>query len=640
VTKHTQRIQKVLHENEERMRAFAAALPDLAFIMDEDGRYIEILTSQNELLYADPAILKDRLLHDVLPKSKADLFLAHIREALKSWDVQTLEYELEVPKGKTSFECRIAPIQTRIRGKRAVACVSRDITRRKETEAKLAKSEKKYRTLFEESKDVVYFSTPEGRFRDINPAGIELLGYDSREEVINIDFVDALYVNRHDRERLLSWIKRQGYVKDFEVELKKKDGTKVTVQITATTELDADGTVRGYRGIMRDISQQKKLQARLLHTQKMEAIGTLAGGIAHDFNNILAAVLGYVELLRLDLPEHNVARANLEEIYIGVLRAKDLVRRILAFSRKDEPEVREVELGSIVREAVRFLGASLPSTITIKDQIDDDSGLVLADPAQMHQVVMNLCTNAFQAMHEKGGELHISLENTTIEENGLSTVPKGPYFKLTVSDNGHGMDSNTLKQAFDPFFTTKPAGEGTGMGLALVHGIVRNHGGDISVYSKVGVGTTFTVYLPRLEKTALKKDDKVTEPAKGNESILLIDDEKAILTVGQILLESLGYRVVAISDPNRALQLFKTDPGRFDLVITDLTMPQLNGIELIMSIKSIREEIPVVLMTGFRDVMSDESAQKLDVGGFLSKPSVTLELSQVVRRALDLKKPR
>lgn len=384
---------------------------------------------------------------------------------------------------------------------------------------------------------------------------------------------------------------------------------------------------------------QRKLEKQLIEAHKMEALGTLAGGIAHDFNNILSGIMGYAELTLKTVQYRSKAYRNLEQILRAAERAKDLVRQILTFSRKAVPKKKPVSLPLLVDEAVRFMRASLPTTIEIKKNSKVTSGTVLADPTQLQQVMINLCTNAGYAMREAGGILEIGLEETVINANDLlphSPVQPGQYLVLTVRDTGCGIPHENLPRIFDPYFTTKGKGEGTGLGLAVVHGIVKDHGGEIKVYSEVVRGTRFSVYLPMIEKQA--EDDEVLEEAllagKG-ETIMFLDDEKMVVDSSKELLEQLGYSVVPETDPVKAVEVFRNDSSVFDLVITDKSMPHLTGFDVVREVRRIRADIPVIISSGFQEPEDVEKLASLGAVRMITKPVRMGTLVKIIRNILE-----
>jgi PAS domain S-box-containing protein len=381
-----------------------------------------------------------------------------------------------------------------------------------------------------------------------------------------------------------------------------------------------------------------QLEAQLVQSQKMEAIGTLAGGIAHDFNNILSGIMGYAELAQMSLDPGEAAHERLEQVLKGTNRAKELVRQILTFSRKSAPLKKRLELTTVVQEALKLLRATLPSNILIRHTVEAGMDVVLADPTQMHQVVMNLCANAAHAMAEKGGELHVSLDNVNSGGEGPDGVAPagGEMVRLRVADTGHGMDAAVLKRIFDPFYTTKETGRGTGMGLAVVHGIVKSHGGTISVTSKVGAGACFDLCLPLVNLPLSLGVDSTDDLPRGTETILLVDDEDFLAELGKDLLEQMGYRVDARSSSVEALAALHADKGCYDLLITDMTMPDLTGDELTVRALKLCPDLPVIICTGYSERIDKTKAAALGARELLLKPLSLHQLSTTVRRVLDM----
>jgi len=388
--------------------------------------------------------------------------------------------------------------------------------------------------------------------------------------------------------------------------------------------------------------EKRRLETRLRQAQKIQAIGTLAGGIAHDFNNILAAILGYAELVRLQIPGGNRARDHLNEVVGSTYRARDLVKQILTFSRQAEQERRPVYVHLLAKEALKLLRASLPSTIVFRQNIMSDSGMVMADPTEIHQVLMNLCTNAHEAMREKGGVLEVTLAPVDLGTNDLAKYPDlkpGPYLKLSVTDTGPGMYPQTVERIFDPYFTTKEKSSGTGLGLAVVHGIVTDLGGTIYVHSELGKGSAFHIFLPRVEEEAAREPETSEPLATGNERILFIDDEEPLVDTVKQMLSHLGYQVVTRTSSIEALELFREGPDQFDLVITDMTMPNMTGDRLAKELMGIRSDIPIILCTGFSERITKEEAKRVGVKEFLMKPIASSEMAQVIRRTLSSVQP-
>lgn len=388
-----------------------------------------------------------------------------------------------------------------------------------------------------------------------------------------------------------------------------------------------------------------RLEIQLRQSQKMEAIGALAGGIAHDFNNILSAIIGYAELAQISVntdcsEEKCRVSKDLQGVLQAATRAKNLVKQILTFSRQQTGERKLIEIVSIARDGLKMLRSIIPQTIEMRENFEIEEAMVMADPTQMHQIIMNLGTNAYHAMRETGGLLVVELVQTFLSKNdpkiqSLHLAP-GPYVILRISDSGMGMERAVLERIFDPYFTTKDKDSGTGMGLAMVHGIVKNHGGYVSVYSEPGQGSTFQVYLPlSVRKGPEENAEKESEVCGGTERLLLVDDEKAVLEIEQRILQGLGYQVTAMLKPQDALVLVGKDPEAFDLLITDMTMPGMNGVQLIQAIRKIRVDMPVILCTGFSELMNEAKASAIGVRQYILKPVTRFEIAMAVRRALD-----
>lgn len=510
---------------------------------------------------------------------------------------------------------------------------------KRQAEEALRKNEELLRDFLDNANDLIQIVEPDGRFLYINHRWLEVLGYTADEAVI-LSISDTIHPDSlaHCSEIFQRILAGEMFDR-VEAAFVTKDGKKVYVEGSINCRFE-NGEPVNTRGIFRDISEQKKLEVQLRQAQKMEAIGTLAGGIAHDFNNILAAIMGYIELANYDVSEQNQARQNLDKALKACDRAKDLVSHILAFSRKSEQQRKPVHVHLIVKEALTLLRASLPSTIEIRQNITTESDTILADPTQIHQVMMNLCTNANHAMGEKSGVLEVTLASVDLDEETTAFFHDflpGPYIKLTVSDTGHGMDHATIDRIFDPYFTTKEKGLGTGLGLAVVQGIVKSHGGSIGVSSEPGKGTKFHLLFPRLDEGISEKARAPEVLLMGHESVLFVDDEEDLVEIGKLMLKRLGYEFVGKTSSVEALEVFRAQPEKFDLVITDQTMPNMAGTELAKKLIRIRPDIPVILCTGYSEVISEDQVRVLGIQEFMMKPITINDLAKTIRKVMDKK---
>ena len=507
-----------------------------------------------------------------------------------------------------------------------------------EQEEAVKEAEGRYRAIFEGAAEGILVADMETRrFRYCNPAIREMLGY-TGEELMGLGMTEI-----HPKESL------DHVLAEFEAQARgdrflaptlpclRKDGGVVYADVHATSAV-IDGRECNV-GFFTDVTARRQIEEQFRQAQKMEAIGTLAGGIAHDFNNILSSVLGYTELALDDAEEGTRLRKNLQTVLSAGERARDLVQQILAFSRQSEKTFSPIQVKLITKEALRLLRAILPTTIEIRQDIQSDS-LVSGDPTQIHQVLLNLCTNADHAMREKGGILEVTLVDVELDSLFTAKHPDmkpGTHLRLMVRDTGRGIPPLILDRIFDPFFTTKDKSEGTGMGLSVVHGIVKAHGGAITVQSESGKGSIFNVFLPVIEKT-MEREAPIEKPIPtGTERVLIIDDEETLVNMHRRMLEGLGYEVVTRTSSIEALELFKARPDRFDLVITDMTMPNLTGSQLALKLAKIRPDIPIILCTGFSHEITEEKSKEMGIKAFLFKPILREVMAETVRRVLDEK---
>jgi PAS domain S-box-containing protein len=509
-----------------------------------------------------------------------------------------------------------------------------DITHRKQMEHALLKSEKRFRKLFEESNDAIFIHDLEGRIYDLNDAALNLTGY-PKASLLEMHVLDLHpETDRSDAYQALKETRRKGHVR-FQSRFIRTDQSIIEVDISSSIIDEDEGLVQG---LVKDITKQRQMEEQLRQTQRIETIGTLAGGIAHDFNNILSPIILHTEMMIEDIPEESPLRFNLEEVHGASIRAKDLTQQILTFSRQTEQERIPLIISPIIKETLKLLRFSFPSTIEIRQTVETEGGTVLADQTQIQQILMNLCTNAAYAMRVKGGVLEVGLADVYLASADIlqdSNLEPGHYIKLTVRDNGPGMEGSVKDRIFDPYYTTKGKGEGTGLGLAVVHGIVKSYAGAVTVDSEPGKGSVFQVFLPKIEERVSSKSAGAVRLPVGTERILLIDDEQSMLKALQQMLGRLGYTVDARMNAVEALEAFREDSDGFDLIITDYTMPEMTGATLAKAVMDIRADIPVILCTGFSEQINEEKSKAIGIRAFIMKPIITKKMAETIRQVLD-----
>ncbi|NTV42842.1 MAG: response regulator, partial [Syntrophobacteraceae bacterium] len=493
-------------------------------------------------------------------------------------------------------------------------------------------------TVIEQASELVIITDLHARIRYVNRAFEMTTGY-TRAELLDRGltvFENGRYGN--DAQGAILRALEKGEVWRGHLVGKTKDEDNYDVEATFSPVRSSSGEVVSFASVQRNVTNEMHLEKQLRQSQKMEAIGTLAGGIAHDFNNILGAIMGYTEMSLDMVPKGSLAQLNLDQVLKAANRAKDLVRQILLFSRRGEQERQQLLVMSTIKEALKLLRASLPATVEIRRIVTAHPDIqILGDPTQIHQVMLNLCTNAAHAMREKGGTLDVEVAEEELAAADLASEPglrPGSYVRLTVRDTGHGIERQLLDRIFEPFFTTKGPFEGTGMGLAVVHGIVKRHDGFIRVSSEVGKGTGFDLYFPKFANAEALRASDAPEIPRGHGRILFVDDEAALTRLAREMLESLGYEVTVENGAIEALETFEGRANAFDLVITDYTMPRMTGLELAGAILAIRPEIPVILCSGYSDMISEEKIREAGIREFIMKPVGLREMADAVRRVL------
>ena len=513
-----------------------------------------------------------------------------------------------------------------------------DTTDRKQSEDALLESEELFRALSENAPDIIYTMNLLGAITYVNPSWKRILGHDE-EEILGRYFIDfAMEEDKRTYRKLFKSIRdEEKSVNNYIGVMLTKDGKERLFNMNSAFNRDSEGRILGVVGSMKDVTEMRDIEKKLSQSEKMEAIGTLAGGIAHDFNNILAAILGYTQL-GIDAPDEERRKRYLKQVLKSGERAKNLTRQILAFSRQDEQERSPVDMEGIVKEAMNLLRSLLPATIEIRQEIEFKPTIVLSNSFQIHQVLMNLCTNAAHAMRDKEGVLDVRLDHVQLparEHPMMVDLQPGSYIRLIVRDTGHGIDPGIIDRIFDPFFTTKKMGEGTGLGLSIAYGIVKSHGGTINVQSTLGKGSTFSVYFPHLEVEIEKKSEKPQPIHGGGERVLFVDDEPFLTEIGKEGLSALGYEVTVRTSSIEALNAFRTQPRKFDLVITDMTMPNMTGVQLANEMLKVRPDIPIILCTGYSEMIDEKTSKKFGIRAFLMKPVLLEEIARTIRKVLD-----
>jgi PAS domain S-box-containing protein len=633
-------LYKQLKESEERFRNVSANTGDWVWEVDAEGRYTYSSAVVTQILGYTP--------QEVLGKHFYDFFIPEDREKLKSEDFKTSQMR----KPFTAFinrnlhkdghivilETSGTPVITPDGQFKGYRGVDHDITARLQAEQALASSEHKYRILVEHANDWIWTLDLKGNFTFLNRAAEEASGYRC-EEWVGRSFVPIILPeDLPDVNKVYSEI-LAGNSKSYEVRVLNKDGKLFTLAVN-TAPLYEGSRIVGTVSMGHDVTMQKQLEDQLRQAQKMEAIGTLAGGIAHDFNNILGGILGYASLIKTEIPENNPLRTELDTVISLVHRAGELTRQLLGFARGGRYQIEPINLNDIIDEVLELLSRTIDKLICIKPVLNPALAAIEGDAGQIQQVIMNLCLNARDAMPE-GGELLIETENIDIDEDsagGLLGLEAGSYVLLSVSDTGSGMDSETKEHIFEPFFTTK-AGKGmnkhSGLGLSMVYGIVHSHGGIIKIYSEVGEGTVFKVYLPATERKVIKKESEDKTPVGGKETILVVDDEELILKPAERILKRAGYKVLTADGGSKALKLFSNYHKEIDLVILDMIMPDMNGTATYNGLKEIDQGVKVILSSGYSRNGQAQELLNSGVKDFLQKPYEFADMLIRVRQVLD-----
>ena len=600
-----------------------------------DYRFLEVNPAFERMTGLNAEKIRGRRVLDIFPGTEQHWIETYGRVALSGEPVSFENFSSELGKHFQVTAFRPAPGQ--------FACIFVDATQRKEAEHEIRQSKELFEKVFNSQTDSMLILNAEvpARVINANRATEEIFGY-SKDELTGSD-TSIVHVDEDHfktfQKVVLQAIEKEGLLKHFTFEMKRKDGRIFPSEHTVLELKTQAGDRMGWIFMVRDLTEKKEMEERIFQAQKMESIGNLAGGIAHDFNNILFPIIGMSELLLEDLPPGSLEHGNAREILAAGKRGSELVKQILSFSRKTEHKKISVRLQQILKEVLKLSRATIPRDIDIQAEVLQTCGVVSADPTQIHQVAMNLITNAYHALGESGGKISIGLHEAQIStpDAGDMGVTPGLYAVLSVKDNGVGMETEVLNRIFEPYFTTKKHGKGTGLGLAVVYGIVREHQGNIRVVSEPGTGSKFSVFLPIVETTAAAsmEDPAGGDLPGGTERLLLVDDEEAIATLEGLILSRLGYDVTITTSPREALRKITSDPGRFDLVISDMTMPEITGDLLAKRIIDHNPEMPILICTGFSERINEETAGSLGVKGILMKPVLKSKLARMVRKVLD-----
>jgi PAS domain S-box-containing protein len=631
--------EKALKESEKRYRELVENAGDLVFQTDSNAYLTFVNTAAQKIIgYSENELIGKHFQEFVDPDWREEVVRFYGRQFVKKVPETYYEFPAQTKTGKALWlgqKVHLLVDGEEIRGMQAIA---RDITERKEAEKALRESEERFRELADLLPQFVYEMNKEGNLTFLNKAGLEAIGYtwsDIRGGMSGIEVFSS--EDRHKAMRYFAKVMQGEQTHGIEYRLRRKDGSLIPA-ITYSSPILRDGKVTGMRGVAIDLSRLKEMEAQLRHAQKMQAVGTLAGGIAHDFNNMLSPIIMGAEMALDEAEQGSEVRLYLEEIKTAAERAADLVRQILVMSRYSEPETKTISFGAILQEFVRFSRATLPTTIQVRHSDTAERDNIEADPTQMQQVLMNLATNAAHAMGAEGGVLDINLTNVAFDPDSFREASAGEpatYIKLTVKDSGYGMTPEVRERIFEPYFTTKQAGEGSGLGLAVVHGIVQRHGGAIRVESTLGEGATFSVYFPLVEERPGDEGSPSEDVRRGAERVLFVDDEAAVVDMARKMLTSMGYAVTSATNSAEALELFRKAPHRFDLVITDMAMPNMTGKRLAKRLLEIRPDMRIILTTGFSNQITLDEAQEMGIRAVMLKPMGRNELSKAIRKDLD-----
>lgn len=659
VEERTQELSDAYRELEQEMAERVTAQENL---QDAEAKYRNLTENSRDMIYR--MSLPDGVYEYVSPASTAifgyspdefyntpvlirkamhpdwrDYFAMQWEDLLKGVMLPFYEYQIIQKSGEVRWlNQRNVLIRDEQGSPVAIEGIVSDITERMNAERALRDSEEKYRTLFEESQDIVFISTHDGKFVDINPAGVSRLRYASKEELMSV-VVRDIYAHAEDRAVFLELLHTNGFVTDFETTVQCRDKQLLHITMNATAIRDDLGNISLIRGIARDITEHRKLEEQLRQAQKMESIGNLAGGVAHDFNNILTAIIGYGHLAMRKMERDDPNRLNIEQMLEAADRAAHLTKDLLLFSRKQPIHRKLIDLNEVIRKLEKFLIRVIGEDIALQSILHDEETPILADTHQIEQVLMNLATNARDAM-PKGGALTVAIDQIRLDQQFINLYgygKPGVYAMVTVSDTGEGMDEQTRQKIFEPFYTTKEVGKGTGLGLAVVYGIVRQHEGYINVDSEPGIGTAFRIYLPIIATGAAVEETTLSEerPEGGTETILLAEDNESVRNLTLTILKEFGYTVITAVDGEDAVNKYRENKESIQLLLFDLIMPKKSGKEAYEEIRKIRSEIKILFASGYSPDIVRDKASLGNGTAIIFKPASPMELLKQVRMVLD-----
>ena len=637
------RTQQDLEASRDRYSTLYDFAPVGYLTLDRDGVIVEANLTAARMLGTDRSALLRTGLTDFIVPDDQDTLYFHRQQVVATPTSHTCDLHIQRQDGTVFFARLDSLLATDEAGSRFHWHTTlSDVTAQKQAEAALIRQRDWLDVTLTSIGDAVITTDTSGAITFLNHAAEVLTGW-SKEVALGRSINEVFHiVHEHTRQVVESpvfQVLREGKLVELAAHtmLITRSGSEIPIADSGAPISSKSGTLQGAVVVFRDTTSHRHLEAQLRETQKMEAIGTLAGGIAHDFNNILTAIMGFTELAQHEVSRGAPTWRHLQAILTAAQRAKDLVQQLLTFSRHNVPQRQPLRLHLLVHETLRLLRATLPSSIDIRACLNTTSGTVLADPTQLQQVLMNLGSNAGYAMRTTGGVLEVLLDEvdlTPADTPHTPELPPGPYLRLTVRDSGSGMSPEVMARIFEPFFTTKETGQGTGIGLAVVHGIVISHGGALTVASTVGQGTTFAIYLPRVAAQPPVATHSAGQMPQGHERILFVDDEETVTDVWRELLACMGYHVTVYTSSADALAAFRSTPYSFDLVITDQTMPHITGETLAGELRRIRADIPVILCTGYNPLIDAERAAALGIDAFVLKPMTAEEFARTIRQVL------